>query len=120
LVSVLFYESLLQPITRRYGGNEKHILSGIVDILVFGVGFIFLSYAALDGALRFYMLILSFAAFYLSNFAFFEFLSRILNIFFDYLELCVLIFIRIIMFPIRQLIKKCQKMFKKFHKMGYL
>ena len=44
--------------------------------IAFTVGFCLLSYLSLDGEIRLYMLVLSFASFYLSKFAFFDFCER--------------------------------------------
>ena len=51
-----------------------------LSILLFAVGFSLLSYLSLDGQIRLYMLILSFASFYMSKNAFFGFLKRIVFI----------------------------------------
>ena len=51
-----------------------------LSILLFAVGFSLLSYLSLDGQIRSYMLILSFASFYMSKNAFFGFLKRIVFI----------------------------------------
>ena len=51
-----------------------------LSILLFAVGFSLLSYLSLDGQIRLYMLILSFASFYMSKNAFSGFLKRIVFI----------------------------------------
>ena len=51
-----------------------------LSILLFAIGFSLLSYLSLDGQIRLYMLILSFASFYMSKNAFFGFSKRIVFI----------------------------------------
>lgn len=51
-----------------------------LSILLFAVGFSLLSYLSLDGQIRLYMLIFSFASFYMSKNAFFGFSKKIVFI----------------------------------------
>lgn len=56
-------------------GSAPYFLTPLL-MFIFALGFLLLSYFALDGSLRLYMLFLSFASLYLSKFAFSDFLSR--------------------------------------------
>lgn len=55
---------------------KSGVFISVVSIFVFAVGFSLLSYLSLDGQLRLYMFILSFASFYLSKTAFLGIFSR--------------------------------------------
>ena len=73
------------------------------SIVIYGIGFFLLSYVVLDGQIRIYMLIISFAAFYLSKFAFYDLIFKIL------IRLCI-VFLKGLTIVIRWIfhpIKKC-------------
>ncbi len=77
-----------------------------LSIIFFTLGFILISYLSLDGTIRIYMLIVSFASFYLSNFTFCEILSKILLCILNlFLKFLCLIF-RIIASPIKMILKR--------------
>ena len=72
--SMLGFERIF-PLPKFKHEKTKSIGSLLIIILVFlyGLGFSLISYAALDGEIRLYMLVLSFASFYLSKNVFFNF-----------------------------------------------
>ena len=55
--------------------HKSNTFISVVSIFLFAVGFSLLSYLSLDGQIRLYMLVLSFASFYLSKTAFIGILS---------------------------------------------
>lgn len=57
--------------------RQKGPLYIFLSVLIFALGFSLLSYVSLDGEIRIYMLALAFASFYLSKFAFCDFLTKI-------------------------------------------
>ena len=79
LKSALRYEKIL-PLP-RFNNVKNDFKPGafisVIAVFMFAVGFSLLSYMALDGQLRLYMLILSFALFYLSKNAFYDIFSRV-------------------------------------------
>ena len=83
------------------------------SVFLFFVGFLLLSYLALDGQLRLYMLVISSASFYVFNSAFFVVLSNIFILLFDCLIFVFSTAFRIIILPLKRLVlavklrKKC-------------
>ncbi len=74
------------------------------SVFLFFVGFLLLSYLALDGQLRLYMLIISSASFYIFNSAFFVVLSNAFILLFDCLIFIFSTALRIIILPFRRLV----------------
>lgn len=91
--------------------NKSGALISVVSIFLFAVGFSLLSYLALDGQLRLYMLILSFASFYLSKIAFSDIFSRVIFFAFRISFILIIFVIRLVLwlpkriFNLLQLIK---------------
>ncbi len=77
-----------------------------LSIIAFSLGFVTISYISLDGMIRIYMLILSFAAFYLLNSAFFNFLSRIYICILNLGLRIMTLILRVVFYPIFYLIHK--------------
>ena len=76
---VIYFDRILPLPSFKYLKNQSKpggVLS-VFLIFTFAIGFSILSYVSLDGELRLYMLIVAFASFYLSKFAFFGFSSTI-------------------------------------------
>ena len=100
---MLFYEKLLPlPQPMRPTGDEKNgpfLLCG--SIFLFALGFSLLSYFSLDGEIRLYMLIISFASFYLSNFVFFKTFNKIALLFIRVILNVLAFAIRVIILPIK-------------------
>ncbi len=85
--TVIFDKIFPLPRLRKIKKSPKcGVILTVFFIFIFMLGFSLLSYFSLDGELRLYMLVLAFASFYLSKFAFFEILGTIfvllLNAFF--------------------------------------
>lgn len=78
----------------------------IISILTFSLGFILLSYLTLDLQLRLYMLVIYFASFYVSYFAFFAFLKSVFLRISGLLLSLVCILLRVVIFPIKLIICK--------------
>lgn len=78
-------------------------------ILIFALGFSLLSYISLDGEIRIYMLILSFASFYLSKISFCNFLTRAILWLFDGAISLVTLALRCLVLPIKLLIRFVKK-----------
>ena len=89
--------------------KKKGPLIVFISILFFGIGFILLSYLALDGEIRLYMLIVSSALFYLLNLTFFDIFRKIVFLIFD----CFIVALSI---PIRLFIYLLKKLFHLFIK----
>ena len=74
-----------------------------ICVILFTIGFLLLSYLALDGVIRIYMLILSFASFYLSKITFTEFLSRLFMAAFRRILSLLSIVVRVVIWPLKRL-----------------
>ena len=74
------YEKIF-PLPRFKGVKISYKSSAFISVIavfLFAIGFSLLSYMSLDGQLRLYVLILSFASFYVSKIAFFDIFSRVI------------------------------------------
>ena len=58
--------------------HKSNTFISVVSIFLFAVGFSLVSYLSLDGQIRLYMLVLSFASFYLSKTTFLVIFSRVI------------------------------------------
>ena len=85
--------------------SERGAVFSFLSVIIFTLGFVLISYFALDGVLRVYMLVFAFASFYLSKFALFDFLNRLFVWIFDKLLMLLCLFLRISFAPIRFLFK---------------
>ncbi len=79
------------------------------SVIIFALGLVITSYLAIDGVMRVYMLIISFAAFYLSKMTFFDLLLKIFVWVFDKILQLLCIFVRLFIKPVRLLVKRCSK-----------
>ena len=77
--------------------NKTGAFISVVSIFLFAVGFSLLSYLALDGQLRLYMLTLSFASFYLSKIAFFDIFSRVILFAFRISFILIVFIVRLVL-----------------------
>ena len=68
-------------------------------VIIFALGYVFLSYFALDGLIRLYMLVIAFASFYLSKFVFFGIFTFVFFAVSDILVLITAYVLRIISWP---------------------
>lgn len=75
----------------------------VCSVLIYGLGFSLLSYITLDGQIRIYMLILSFASFYLSKFAFYEICIKLLLHLYRLILILVSFFFRLILLPFKKI-----------------
>ena len=73
------------------------------SVVLFFVGFCLLSYIALDGIIRIYMLVLCSAAFYLSKITIFEFFIKVFLFIFRFVLRLFTLVIRIIVSPVKRL-----------------
>lgn len=92
------FKNLIKPCNR---GAVFTFLS----VVIFTLGFITISYFALDGVIRIYMLIFAFASFYLSKFALFDFLNKLFVWIFDKILVLLCLALRIALTPARRLLK---------------
>ncbi len=87
----------------------------IFEIILFTLGFILLSYLALDGLIRGYMLAIVFASFYLSKMAFFDYFKMIILKVLRFLLVFFTSVLRILLFPFCILCQKVRTKFVKNH-----
>ena len=111
---IFVYEKIFAPPTKeelkivpRYNA-----LLSFVSVLIFTLGFAVVSYFSLDGVIRLYMLILSFASFYLSKIVFFDFLNKAIGFILSsaFLLLCPLV--RLLIYPVKLLVRSAKRMIK--------
>lgn len=96
------YKSLLN--------SQKHgPIIAFLSIVFFSVGFVLLSYLSLDGIIRLYMLVLSFASFYLLKITIFDFLRRLTTFIFDYMIMVCALPVRFVVLLLKKLQIKVQK-----------
>lgn len=82
----------------------------VLSIFIYAIGFSLLSYLALDGEIRLYMFLLSFASFYLSKFVFFEFLTNVFLKFFRLLLILLSFAVRPVFFIIKKFINSIKSL----------
>lgn len=111
---VIVFDSIMPP--PRFKKDCFELRRGPIYIflafMLFAVGFCLLSYVSLDGEIRLYMLILSFASFYLSKIAFFDFLRRAFLRLYSLLLTVFAVVFRCLVFPLKmfvRFVKKAQK-----------
>ena len=112
---IYMYEKIFPlPTFKELNINRKFgMTTWILSIALYWLGFCLLSYLALDGELRLYMLVLSFASFYLSNFAFSAFFTK-LFLYFSRVFLIVLSLVfRMIFAPIKAFCSALKKRYAK-------
>lgn len=83
-----------------------------VSILLFTIGYVVLSYFALDGLIRFYVLFFSLISFYLSNILVFSKLGKLLYYTISFVLSLVTISLRLILYPIKVLHNIIKKLIK--------
>ena len=93
--------------------NDRNIGASFlfISIILYVIGIVLVSYAALDGIIRLYMIIISSALFFLLKFAFFNKFNKILFAIFDYFLSFVCVLMRIILFPAKFLYDKIKNYF---------
>ncbi len=94
--------------------SDRGAVFSFFSVIIFALGYVLISYFALDGVVRIYMLVLAFASFYLSKFALFDFLSRIFVWIFDKLLMLLCLCLRICFTPIRFIARLVKRKFKYF------
>ena len=82
--------------------GKEGALFAFFSVVLFFIGFQLLSYLALDGQLRIYMLALSSAAFYITNLAFYTFLRIICITLFDIIILLLSTAVRVLVLPVKK------------------
>ena len=87
------------------GQNAGRFITG-VSIILFGVGFSILSYVALDGQIRIYMLLFSSASFFLSKFLFSEICVKLFLLVLKQIIRAFALALRIIILPFKLLKRK--------------
>ena len=74
------------------------------SVILFTLGFLLLSYYTLDGIIRIYMLILSFAAFYLAKMTFLNVFERLLLFILTWVLKPFAVSVRLIIYPLKRFI----------------
>ena len=88
-------------------------ISTFFKVIIFDVGFILLSYYALDGEIRAYLLFFSIGFFILFNSLFDKTLLKITDVFFVFIYGVFVVFLRLSLRPLLLAIKKIKKENKK-------
>ena len=97
--------------------TEAFSPNGVVtffEILLFGMGYILLSYFSLDGCIRVYMALISYFAFYLLRKLLFLRVYKTLNYLFDHLEFPLIFVLRVINLPFIWFYRKLSQIFVNF------
>lgn len=81
-------------------------LMTFISILLFSLGLVTVSYLSLDGEIRIYMIVFSFASFYLANIVFFRILLKAIIFILDLFLRVICIALRMMIFPFRKLFRK--------------
>ena len=84
------------------------------EILLFGIGYILLSYFSLDGCIRVYMALISYFTFYLFKIFLFLRVYKALNFLFDHLEFPFIFVFRVINLPFIWAYRKLSQIFANF------
>ncbi len=82
-----------------------------ISVILYVIGIVLVSYAALDGIIRLYMIIISSALFFLLKNTFFSKLNKLFFVIFDYFMSFGCILMRIILFPAKFLYNKIKNYF---------
>ena len=85
----------------------------VLNIVLFFLGFILLSYIALDGVIRIYLLIIVFASFYLSKIHIFCYFEKLLEAFVTFIIHVFSAFFEVISYPPRKVFSILRKIIKK-------
>ena len=101
----LTYEKILPPPSIKSIKINQAAWSvvTVLWVVLFMLGFSILSYVALDGEIRLYMLVLSFASFYLSKSIFFVYFGKLLIYLFGIIFSLISIMTRIIITLVRKI-----------------
>lgn len=112
---IFFFDKIFSP--PRFSPDElkakKGIIFTIFSILLFSFGFSVLSYISLDGQIRIYMVVLSFASFYLSKITFCDIFIRLFLVAFKWILSLLCILLRVLIYPFRLLIQRINILNKK-------
>ncbi len=95
------------PLPKFKGINTERkcgTVTWILAIAAYWLGFCLVSYLALDGEIRLYMLVLSFASLYLSNSAFSVFFTKLFSYLLRIFLIVLFLFFRLLFAPIKVLI----------------
>ncbi len=93
--------------------NDRNISASflLISVILYVIGIVLVSYAALDGIIRLYMIIISSALFFLLKNAFFSKLNRLFFVIFDYFMALGCILMRIVLFPVKFFYNKIKNYF---------
>lgn len=81
-------------------------LMTFISILLFSLGLVTVSYLSLDGEIRIYVIVFSFASFYLANIVFLRIFLKVIIFILDLLLRVICIALRMMIFPFRKLFSK--------------
>lgn len=100
-------EKLLPPpsVKERVKEEKEEGVFAFFSVIGFAIGFLLLSYYALDGQLRLYMLIISSASLYFANSTFFVFLRGLSTLLLDFFLFVLSTLLRLLIIPIKRLFK---------------
>lgn len=114
LISLFVYPKITERSRCTEGLIKTSSLMTFFDILIFGLGFILLSYFSLDGCIRIYMAVISCSVFFtLKKFLFFRLHSLFLFIIYC-VEYPLIFILRIIILPFIHLIRKKSRIGSNF------
>lgn len=110
---IISYERVFSSIKakRSEGEVELSAAATFFAIIFFFLGFILLSYHALDGEIRIYMLIVVFASFYLSKIAFLSVFQKVIIRFFRFVLYVLIVILRLVIMPFRSFYPKIKEKF---------
>ncbi len=115
LISVIRFDKIfpLPSFSQIQASENPGAFLSAASIILFAVGFSLLSYFSLDGEIRLYMLILSFASFYLSKFVILGIFKKIFTRLIRLIFIALSFVLRIFILPLRDIVSACAELFKR-------
>lgn len=103
LKKILVFDKLLPaPKTRSCITKSSGKITAFLSVIAFALGFSLLSYIALDGQIRIYMLVLSSASLYISNFVFFGIFEAVISSVFDIVIFVISLSVRCLIMAVKK------------------
>ncbi len=105
LPSTFRYDKILEKPTKIQGRCEKQqgVIFAFMSVIIFAIGFILLSYYALDGCIRVYLLLFALSSFFIPKVLFYEKIALIFEWIFEALFYALIIVFRIAAWPFLRL-----------------
>lgn len=104
-VEIISFDKILPSPTVKIDNTESGGggFFAFLSVVLFFVGFLFLSYFTLDGVIRFYMLVLSSASVYILYSAFYGFLRKVIVMIFNHILFLFSTIVRLVIFPVKHI-----------------